>query len=130
MAILKSIGAIVGGFLTVVLLSVGTDYIVEYFGIFPPASEQGLYVAWMLALALIYRTIYTVLGGYVTAKLAPVNPMRHVVMLGVLGTLGGIAGVIVGWNLSSHWYPMALAVLAFPSVWYGGRLALKRAFHN
>lgn len=127
MVILKSIGAIVAGFVTVVLLSTGMDWLMETVGIFPPPSEAGLYVTWMLALALIYRTIFTVAGGYVTARLAPVNPMRHIIVLGVLGTIGGIVGVVVGWDLSSHWYPIALAVLAFPSVWVGGRLYLTRS---
>lgn len=35
----KSIGAVVAGFLTVVVLSVGTDFILESLGIFPPQSE-------------------------------------------------------------------------------------------
>jgi hypothetical protein len=48
--------------------------------------------------------------------------MKHVFILGVLGTLGGIAGVIAGWNLSQHWYPIALAVTAFPFVWLGGKM--------
>ena len=122
MTIVKSIGAVLAGFIVVVLLSVGTDWVLETIGIFPPLSEQGLYVTWMLGLALFYRTLYTILGGYVTAKLAPINPTRHVVILGILGTLGGLAGVVAGWNLSAHWYPIALAVLAFPSVWLGGLL--------
>jgi uncharacterized protein YndB with AHSA1/START domain len=122
MIVLKSIGAIVAGFLTVVILSTGTDYVLETLGIFPPASEAGLFIPWMLGLALAYRTVYTVLGGYVTAWLAPEKPMRLVHILAVLGTIGGIAGIVAGWNLSQHWYPIALAVLAYPSVWLGGRL--------
>lgn len=122
---LKSVGAVLAGFLVVVVLSMGTDWALETFGIFPPASDQGLYITWMLALALFYRTVYTILGGYMTATLAPGRPMRHVYVLGFLGTLGGIAGVVAGWNLSDHWYPIALAVLAFPSVWFGGWLFTK-----
>ena len=119
---LKSIGAVVAGFLTVVMLSIITDTILEKSGIFPPQTVP--YASWMLGVALFYRTVFTVAGGFVTAKLAPSKPMKHVIVLAILGTLGGISGVIAGWNLSAHWYPIALAVLAFPSVWYGGKLAL------
>jgi hypothetical protein len=114
------------GFLTVVVLSMGTDAALEHLGIFPPVSD-GLFVTWMLALALAYRTAYTVLGGYVTARLAPQNPMKHVWVLAVLGQIGGIAGVVGGWNLSAHWYPIAIAVLAIPSVWLGGWLQARRS---
>lgn len=122
MKIFKSILAVVAGFLTVAILSTLTDMILEGIGIFPPPSENGLYVTWMLVLALVYRSIYAVVGGYITASLAPANPKKHVMVLGILGTLGGIGGVIAGWNLSAHWYPIALAVTAYPLVWYGGKL--------
>lgn len=118
---IKSIGAVIAGFLVVVILSTVTDKILEAVGIFPPPTE-GLFITWMLVLALVYRTAYTVLGGYVTAWLAPQNRMKHVWALAILGQLGGIMGVIAGWNLSQHWYPIALAVLAIPSVWLGGWL--------
>ena len=126
MTILKSIGAIFAGFITVAGLSVLTDSILESAGVFPPPSDAGLFVTWMLVLALIYRSVYAVVGGYVAAKLAPSKPMLHVTILGILGTLGGIAGVIVGWDLSDHWYPIALAVTAYPLVYLGGKLYLKR----
>ncbi len=118
----KSIGAVLAGFFTVAILSIATDTVLEKAGIFPPPSEAGLFVTWMLVVAFIYRSVYTVLGGYVTAKLAPGNVMKHVLALGILGTIGGILGVIAGWNLSEHWYPIALAVTGFPLVWLGGKL--------
>jgi hypothetical protein len=122
MNILKSIGAVVAGFLVVAMLSIGTDWALERIGVFPAPSEQGLFITWMLVLAFFYRSVYAVLGGYVTAYLAPSHTMRHVYALAIIGTLGGIAGVIQGWDLSQHWYPIALAVTAFPLVWWGGRL--------
>jgi hypothetical protein len=44
----------------------------------------------------------------------------------VIGTLIGLAGVVTGWNLPGypHWYSIALTVLTFPAIWYGGKLAL------
>ena len=52
--------------------------------------------------------------------------MKHAVILGIFGTISGIGGVIVGWDLSAHWYPISLAVLALPSTWLGGKLARNR----
>lgn len=120
----KSIGAVLAGFVLVVVLSIVTDMILEAAGIFPSPTE-GLFITWMLVLALFYRTVYTVLAGYVTAALALTNPKRHVMILGIIGTLAGVGGVVAGWTLSQHWYPIALAVLAYPSVWLGGKLKIK-----
>lgn len=127
MKTLKSIGAVLGGFLIVVILSVATDTVLEKTGIFPPPTE-GLFVTWMLVLAFVYRTVYTILGGYATATLAPANPTKHVTILGVIGTIMGCIGIYVGtvqYQLSPMWYPIALAVAAFPSVWLGGKLKTK-----
>lgn len=121
MKVLKSIGAVFAGLLVVVVLSTGTDFILESAGIFPPPG-QGIFVTWMLILAFAYRLIYTVAGGYVTAAFSPASPMRHVIILAIIGTIAGVAGIFVGWDLSEHWYPIALAVTAFPVTWLGGKI--------
>lgn len=122
MIYLKSIGAVLAGFISVAVLSVATDFVLESAGILPPQSAPEKIVPWMLLLALAYRSIYTILGGYITAWLAPGNKMNHVYALMVLGGIGGIAGAIGGWSLGNHWYPVALAVTGPVFVWIGGKL--------
>lgn len=126
MMTVKKIGSVFAGFLTVVILSIATDSVLENVGIFPSPSEQGLFVTWMLALAFFYRSVYAVIGGYVTASLSPDRPEKQVMVLAILGTAGGIAGVIYGWNMSDHWYPIALAVTAYPLTMLGGRIRIKK----
>ncbi len=126
MKTLKSIGAVLAGILTLVILSVVTDMILESTGVFPPPN-QGLHVTWMLALALIYRCIYQVLGGYITASLAPDKPMKLIHIMAIIGVVMSVIGVIVGWDLSDHWYPITLAILAYPTVWLGGKLLTKNS---
>ena len=121
---MKSIGAVLAGMLVTAIISIATDSVLEGLGIFPPPA-QGLFVTWMLALALFYRSVYAVAGGYVTAKLAPSNPMKHVLILGLIGTAVSIVGTFVGWDLSDHWYPIALVFTSLPCVWLGGKLQTK-----
>ena len=124
---LKSIGAVLAGFLAVVVLSVGTDFVLESFGIFPSQSEPAAYTAGLLMVALVYRCVYTVAGGYVTARLAPNRPMRHATILGFVGIVAGTLGVVVSWNLTPHhWYPIALVITALPCTWLGGRLKTRQ----
>ena len=88
----RSVGAVVAGFICIALLSVGTDAFMHARGIFPPSGEamsDGLFL-----LAAGYRLVFTVLGGYVTAALAPRQPKVHVFILGVIGTLAATAGVV------------------------------------
>ena len=51
--------------------------------------------------------------------------MKHALILGVVGTVLGIVGAVATWNLGlgPRWYPAALAVLAVPQCWIGGKIA-------
>jgi hypothetical protein len=122
--ILRSIGALFGGFVTVVVLSIGTDVALHATGVFPPEGEpmsDGLFL-----LAAVYRTAYAVLGSIVTARLAPFNPMAHAMVGGMIGLALSTAGGIATWNrgpeFGPHWYPLALVATALPTAWIGGRL--------
>ena len=83
--------------------------------------SNGLFV-W----ATVYRVAFTVIGGFITARLAPRKPMRHVLVLGALGIVAASAGVLATWNrgpeFGPKWYPIALVVTALPCVWAGGVL--------
>lgn len=124
MSTLKSIWAVLAGMLVNVVLSLGTDTALETAGIFTPPSE-GFFTTWMMALALAYRLLFTYLGGWATARLAPQNPQRHVRILGIIGTILCIIGVFVAWDLSAHWYPIALALTAYPATVLGGKKGIK-----
>jgi FtsH-binding integral membrane protein len=114
---LKSIGAVLAGMAVIIALSVITDALVQPEGVAPSN---------MLALALVYRCVYGIAGGYVTATLAPDRPMRLVLILGIIGTALSILGVVARWDLDEHWYPIGIAITALPCVWIGGKLAAKR----
>jgi hypothetical protein len=127
MTLLKNTGAVLAGFVTVAILSVATDALLVALNLFPPQSPQSPYVWWMLLIALIYRSLYTIVGGYVAARLSATKPMRQVIILGIVGTLAALAGTIANWDLGAQWYPIALVVLSFPCVWLGGKLAKRPA---
>jgi hypothetical protein len=119
--ILKTVGTIVAGIVTVAGLSILTDLVLAAAGLFSPATTES-FATWMLVVALCYRTLYAVLGGAVAAALAPRQSMRHVIVLGFLGTLAAMIGVVVGWDYGNVWYPIGIAVTAFPAVYLGGYL--------
>ncbi|HVU22212.1 MAG TPA: hypothetical protein VHE09_15890 [Rhizomicrobium sp.] len=121
MPVLRHIGAILAGVVSVVALSVVTDMILQA-TIFPELAHKNAPNT-LLLIATVYRTIYGVLGGYVTAKLAPNAPMMDVIILGVIGTAGALAGALTMHGESAAWYPWTLVVLALPQTLLGGYLA-------
>jgi hypothetical protein len=122
----RSLGALLAGFVAVVILTLGTDIVLHATGVFPPLGQPMAGNLFLLATA--YRTVYGVAGSYLTARLAPDRPMQHALVGGVVGLVLSTAGAVATWNrvpsLGPHWYPLALIVLAMPTAWAGGKLRL------
>lgn len=123
MNILKGIGAVLAGVVFIVVTHTLTDLVLEKLGIFTP-PEQGLHITWMVVTATIYRSLFTIAGGYVTAALAPNRPLLYAVILGVVGIIASTCGAIVmiPRKVGPVWYPVALIILALPCTWLGGKL--------
>jgi hypothetical protein len=123
----RNILAILAGFLAVVILSIATDLLMHAIGLFPQLGQSMTDKPLLLATA--YRLVYGIVGGYITARLAPYQPMLHALWGGVIGLVLGFIGAVTTWNrpaLRPHWYPIALIVIALPCAWAGGKLVEKQ----
>ncbi|MDB5047371.1 MAG: hypothetical protein JWO30_442 [Fibrobacteres bacterium] len=126
--VMRSIGAVLAGFVAVFVLSMGTDMVLHAAGVYPAwglAMSQQLFL-----LATAYRIVYGLVGGYITARLAPSGPMRHAIILGLIGTVVGLVATAATWNkgpeFGPKWYALAIAAIALPCSWAGGRMAARR----
>jgi hypothetical protein len=116
----KSIGAVLLGFIIIVILSVGMDAILKAVGVLP---YDHLFVSTGLILSVIfYRAIFSLIGCYITAHIAPQNPVKHALALGVLGTVISTIGALMAADMGPAWYGWTLVVIALPIAWLGGKL--------
>lgn len=126
--ILRSIGAVLAGMVVAIVLSIGTDLLMHAIGVLPPLGQPA--ASGPLFLATVYRTIYSILGSYIAARLAPYRPMLHALGLGAIGFVVSVIGLAVTWNKEAvfgpHWYPIALVILALPAAWVGGKLRMNQ----
>jgi hypothetical protein len=118
----RSIWAVIAGFLVVVVLSIGTDVVLHQLGIYPALGQRMADRLFVWATA--YRTLYGILGSYITARLAPSRPMLHALIGAGIGMLIGTAGAVATWNkdLGPHWYPVALVIGGIPCAWIGAKI--------
>ena len=120
----RSALALIAGLVVGIVLSLGTDEILHVLNIYPPWGQTMSDRLFMLATG--YRIIYSVIGAYVAARLAPYRPMWHAMVLGVAGLVVSIAGAALTWNheppLGPHWYPVAVALISLPCAWLGGKI--------
>lgn len=92
-------------------------------------SEKSLCNLASYALAVAYRTALTVAGCALAARLAFARPMRTAMILGAVGFVVSLLGVGVALSkpeLGPLWYPVALALVALPCAWLGGKLGARR----
>ena len=118
----RSAVALAAGLLVGVILSLGTDQILHVLKIYPPWGQTMSDGLFMVATA--YRVVYTILGSYTAARLAPYRPMWHAMVLGVVGLVVSIAGAAATWNtnppVGPHWYALLIAAISIPCAWLGG----------
>ena len=124
----RSILAVLIGMVAVVAVTIATDFVLHAIQLFPPWGQR--VPDSLLVLATAYRTIFSVAGSYLTARLAPHSPMKHALVGGAIGFAVSVVGAVATWNggpqFQAHWYPVALILLALPSAWVGGMLRLKQ----
>lgn len=118
---LRSAAAVFLGLVAVFALSLGTDQVLHSLEVYPPWG-QPMYDTSLCLLALSYRIIYGIVGGYITASLAPRHPMRHALALGAVGFVLSVAGAVTMREFGPTWYSVALVLTALPCAWLGGAL--------
>lgn len=127
--ILRRIGAVLAGLLFVIIITTATDVLMHATGVFPPPGEPMPDSQFVLPLA--YRLIYSIIGGYITARLAPDHPVKHALVLGSIGFVLALGGTVATWNrgpaFGPKWYPLLLTATAIPTAWLGGKLMRRRA---
>jgi hypothetical protein len=118
----RSIWAIGAGVLSIIVVTTLVDILLHIVKVYPDMDQP--LTDGLAALATAYRVLISVAGAWLTAKLAPTDPLGHALKLGYVGIGLGTIGLIATWNagLGPHWYPIALVVLAVPQCWAGGKL--------
>jgi hypothetical protein len=116
--------AVLAGILANFVLGLGIDQILHVTGVYPPWGQP--MSDSLFALAFAYRVAIAVWSGWLVARLAPDRPVRHALVLGIIGAVLSAASVIATWNkgpeFGPRWYPLALVVISVPATWLGARL--------
>lgn len=119
----KGILAVVAGLAALAILSTTTDSVLEKAGVMKPQPFVENPV-WVIAIVILYRTLFNTLGCYLTARIAPNKPTQYAMILGIVCVVLTIAGLIAMWDIPPRWYPISLIALTLPAAWLGGKMAV------
>jgi hypothetical protein len=120
--VLRSILAVVAGFVLTMVLSFGTDALLAL--ALPGMVSHGQPTPTpILVLALAYVFFYSIVGGYVTAFVAGRAELKHGLVLGSIFLILGLGAVLVAILAPASvpegeqpplWYGVSCLVLALP----------------
>jgi hypothetical protein len=119
---LRSVIAVVVGFIFIGLFSFGADFALRSLmpGYFSPDGRVDN--TSVLLLMMAYVMVFAVAGCYLTARLAPNKPMKHALILGLLGLIFNVLGTLKMWDTAPAWFHILSLILVMPYAWLGGRL--------
>ena len=121
--IVRSIVAVVVGFLVIGALAFGTGKLVQTTW---PAQVDAAGVpttALMMIVQLLYVGVYATFGCWLAGRLAPGRPMRHALVVGVLGLALNIPSALALRDTAPAWYLAAGVLTTMLWAWLGGRIA-------
>ena len=118
----RSILAVVTGFLVIGLLAFATGKAAQ--AAFPGVFDANGATFNTLAClgTLLYVGVYATFGCWLAARMAPSHPMRHALILGVLGLLFNIMGAWMTRDAVPVWYNVAGVLTTMLWAWLGGAI--------
>ncbi len=106
---LRSILSVLAGWAAVGVLVVLTDVVLGW--LYPAEYVAGRIPPDRLsAISLAAATLYSILGGWITVKLARTRPWRHAVYLILWGEGMGVLSAVMTWGQIQAWYQIGLLV--------------------
>ena len=117
----RLIFSITGGFVVCAMLSIAADHVFHIIGVYPPYG-QPMFETALLLLALSYRVVFSVLGGYLTAMWAKDQAKKAVWILGTIGSVLWLIGGIAMWEYGPAWYNIGGALTGIPCTLLGAKI--------
>ena len=124
----RSVLAVTAALVANAALSLASDQLLHTLGVHPPWGEP-MHEPEVNLLALSYRAVLGVVAGYLVARMAPSAPVRHATILGLIAVALSAIGAVVGIThpeIGPAWYPILLAIVAYPTVRLGAALHERR----
>ena len=122
---LRSILAVLAGNVSWAALWVGSNALLAK--LFPAQyqAEKKDYVPMLLSL-IVLSFVFSIIAGYLTARIAKRKEITHTLVLGVLQLAMGIAAQMANYDAVPLWYHIVFLLLLIPGNVFGGWFIAKR----
>ena len=125
--VVRSVVSIAAGFFAVMVLGAAADVVLAQ--VLPNAFDaQGHARAEStLFIKLAYETVFALLAGYLTARIAVRKPFTHVVVMAGIVLAGRAFIALATWDVVPLWFNLGVLVLIVPAALLGAKLSELRS---
>ncbi len=121
--VVRSVVSIAAGFFAVMVLGAAADVVLGQ--VLPNAFDaQGHARAEStLFIKLAYETVFALLAGYITARIAVRKPFAHVLIMAAIVVAGRAFIALATWDVVPLWFNLGVLVLILPAALLGAKLS-------
>jgi hypothetical protein len=125
--VVRSIVSVAAGFFAVMVLGAAADVVLGQ--VSPDAFDaQGHARAESaLFIKLAYETLFALLAGYLTARIAVRKPFAHVLVMAAIVLAGRAFIAVATWDVVPLWFNLGVLVLIVPAALLGAKLCELRS---
>jgi hypothetical protein len=125
--VVRSVVSVAAGFFAVMVLGAAADMVLSH--VSPNAFDaQGHARAEStLFVTLAYETLFALIAGYVTARIAVRKPYTHVLVMAAIVLAGRAFIAALTWDVAPLWFNLGVLVLIVPAALLGAKLSELRA---
>jgi len=107
--VVRSIVSVAAGFFTVMVLAAAADVVLGQSA--------------TLVIKLVYETVFALLAGYITARIAVRKPFLHVLVMALIVLVGRALIALATWDVVPLWFNLGVLVLIIPAALAGAKLS-------
>jgi hypothetical protein len=121
--VVRSIVSVAAGFFAVMVLGAAADVVLSQ--VSPNAFDaQGHARAEStLFIKLAYETLFALVAGYITARIAVRKPLNHVLVMAAIVLAGRAFISVATWEVVPLWFNLGVLVLIIPAALLGAKLS-------
>ena len=125
--VVRSVVSVAAGFFAVMVLGAAADVVLAH--VSPNAFDaQGrARLESTLFIKLAYETLFALIAGYVTARIAVRKPFTHVLVMAAIVLAGRAFIAALTWDVAPLWFNLGVLVLIIPAALLGAKLSELRS---
>ena len=121
--VVRSVVSVAAGFFAVMVLGAAADIVLSQVSTNAFDAHGHARAESTLFIKLGYETLFALLAGYITARIAVRKPFTHVLVMSAIVLAGRAFIAVATWDVVPLWFNLGVLVLIIPAALLGAKVS-------